>query len=110
MLSLNIDPTRRGSTMIKCAGCTLSALLGAIGATIAVVKFAVVALAALAGFAVVAAGLLAYLKREQWTKPAYRWARDTSGRWSMTPWTPAAPGAAGFEPVVEPTPADGAAG
>jgi hypothetical protein len=37
----------------------------------------------------VAAGLLAYLKREQWTKPAYRWARDTSGRWRMTPWTPA---------------------
>ena len=42
-----------------------------------------------AGTLVVAAALLAYLKREQWTKPAYRWARDTSGRWSATPWTPA---------------------
>jgi hypothetical protein len=48
----------------------------------------VVLLAALLGSTVVAA-LLAYLKREQWTKPAYRWARDTSGRWSATPWTPA---------------------
>ena len=31
----------------------------------------------------VAAGLLAYPKREEWTKPAYRWARDRSGRWSV---------------------------
>jgi hypothetical protein len=28
--------------------------------------------AALVGFVAVAVGLLAYLKREQWTKPAYR--------------------------------------
>ena len=68
--------------------CMMSLMVGAIIALIAVVKLTVVLLAALVGFTVVAA-LLAYLKREQWTKPAYRWARDTSGRWNATPWTPA---------------------
>ena len=68
--------------------CMTGPLVGAIIALIAVVKLTVVLLAALLGSTVVAA-LLAYLKREQWTKPAYRWARDTSGRWSATPWTPA---------------------
>jgi len=65
-----------------------SLLVGAIVALIVIVKLTVVLLATLVGFTVVAA-LLAYLKREQWTKPAYRWARDNSGRWSATPWTPA---------------------
>jgi hypothetical protein len=64
-------------------------LVRAIEAAITVVKVVVVLLAALAGFVVVAVGLLAYLKREQWTKPACRWARDQSGRWSATPWRPA---------------------
>ena len=68
--------------------CMTGLLVGAIVALIAIVKLTVVLLAALLGSTVVAA-LLAYLKREQWTKPACRWARDTSGRWSATPWTPA---------------------
>jgi hypothetical protein len=68
--------------------CMTSLLVGAIVAVVAIVKVTVVLLAALFGFTVVAA-VAAYLKREQWTKPAYRWARDTSGRWSATPWTPA---------------------
>jgi hypothetical protein len=67
----------------------IECMLRAIDAAIALAKFIVVLLAALVGFAVVAAALVAYLKREQWTKPAYRWARDTSGRWSVTPWTSA---------------------
>jgi len=50
------------------------------------VKVLVVLFAALAGFVAVAAAMLAYLKREQWVKPAYRWARDFSGRWNATPW------------------------
>ena len=74
---------------MKSIRCRVSPLLGALVAVVAVVKFTVVLLAAVVGFVVVAAGLLAYLKREQWAKPAYRWARDTSGRWRMTPWTPA---------------------
>ncbi len=66
----------------------IDCLLRAVEAAITTVKVTVVLLGALAGFVVVAAGLLAYLKREQWTKPAYRWARDQSGRWSATPWAP----------------------
>jgi hypothetical protein len=70
---------------MKSIRCRVGALLAALVAIVAVVKFTVILLAAIMGIAVVAAGLLAYLKREQWTKPAYRWARDTSGRWSATP-------------------------
>jgi len=65
----------------------VSALLGAVAATIAIVAFIVVVLAVLSGLAVVVA-VVAYLKRAKWTKPAYRWARATSGRWNVTPWTP----------------------
>jgi hypothetical protein len=73
---------------MKLIGCMVTMLLGPIVAVIAVVKFIGVLLAAFVGFVAVGAALIAYLKREQWTKPAYRWARDTSGRWNMTPWTP----------------------
>ena len=69
--------------------CMANLLLKAIAVISAIVKITVVLVAALAGFVTVAAGLLAYLKREEWIKPAYRWARDTSGRWSVTPWTSA---------------------
>jgi hypothetical protein len=85
---------------------TANALLRAIDAAVAVLKFVAVVLAVLVGLVVVAAAVVAYLKREQWTKPAYRWARDKSGRWGMTPWTPAEPGAAEPGAVVEPIPAD----
>ena len=61
-------------------------LMRAFDAAIIVLKFIVALFAALVGFSVVAA-VAAYLKREQWAKPAYRWARDTSGRWGATPWT-----------------------
>ena len=64
----------------------MRALLGLIAATMALVAFIIVVLAALSGLAVVV-GVLAYLKREQWTKPVYRWACATSGRWNITPWT-----------------------
>jgi hypothetical protein len=66
----------------------------AIGAAVAVVRFMVILLVELAALVVVVAAVVAYLKRDQWTKPAYRWARDQSGRWSATPWAPADPGAA----------------
>ena len=76
-------------TLVRRIDCTIRALLRAIDVAIAVVKVMVALFAALLGFVVVAAALLAYLKREQWTKPAYRWARDASGRWNITPWVPA---------------------
>jgi hypothetical protein len=74
--------------LVRRIDCTIRAVLRAIDVTIAVMKVLVALFAALLGFIVVAAALLAYLKREQWTKPAYRWARGTSGRWNITPWTP----------------------
>jgi hypothetical protein len=40
-----------------------------------------------AGVGAAALGGLAYWKREQWTMPAYRWAKDRSGQWRMTPWS-----------------------
>jgi hypothetical protein len=64
---------------------TLMAMVAAvIAAVIALVVFVVVALAALVA---VASAAIAYFKRDTWTKPAYRWARDKSGRWSRTPWS-----------------------
>ncbi len=62
-------------------------MLRAIDVAIALAKFIVFLVAALMGFVVVAVALVAYLTREQWAEPACRWARDTSGRWAMTPWT-----------------------
>ena len=76
--------------LVKCIDRTVRA----IAAAVAVVRFIVILFVELVALAVVAAGVVAYLKREQWTKPAYRWARDTSGRWSLTPWKPADPGGA----------------
>jgi hypothetical protein len=52
----------------------------------AIAKVVVALSAALVGFTAVVA-VVAYVKREQWTRPAYTWARSASGRWSVTPWT-----------------------
>jgi hypothetical protein len=77
----------------------LVALMAMVAAVIAFIVFVIVALTALAA---VAAAAVAYLKRDTWTKPAYkwtkdksgkvvtpayRWARDTSGRWNRVPWS-----------------------
>jgi hypothetical protein len=37
--------------------------------------------------AALAVAIVAYVKREEWTLPAYRWARDRTGQWRMTPWS-----------------------
>jgi hypothetical protein len=94
--------------LLKRIDCTVRALLRAIDVTIALVKAVVVLSAALAGLFAVGA-VVAYLKREQWTKPAYRWARDASGRWSFTPWAPAGADGAGPAPVAQPAPNDASA-
>ena len=88
MLPWTADSGAKGGAVMRSIGSMVNALLEAIAAVVAVAKLTVVLLAALVGFVVVAAGLLAYLKREEWTKPACRWVRDTSGRWRLTPWTP----------------------
>ena len=46
---------------------------------------AMAALAAIVALMVVVAAVVAYLKRETWTVPAYRQARDRTGQWGMTP-------------------------
>lgn len=63
----------------------LVATMAMVAAVIAFVVFVVVSLAAMVG---VVGAVVAYIKRETWTKPAYHWARDKSGRWSRTPWGP----------------------
>jgi hypothetical protein len=59
------------------AGCGLIGML----------MVAMAALAAIVAFMVVVGAVLAWLKRETWTLPAYRQARDRTGKWSVTPWS-----------------------
>ena len=40
-----------------------------------------------AWLAAIAAVIVAWIKREEWTLPAYRWTKDKTGRWSITPWS-----------------------
>ena len=61
----------------------LAALTALVAAVIAFIVFVMVALAALVA---VASAIVAYIKRDTWTKPAYKWTRDKSGRWKRTPW------------------------
>ncbi len=76
----------RTTTKVGGAVGGLFTLMALVTAVIAFIVFVMVALAALGA---VASAVIAYVKRDSWTKPAYRWARDTSGRWSKTPWSAA---------------------
>jgi hypothetical protein len=60
----------------------------AAGGLIGTMMVVMAALAAIAAFLVVVAAVVAYLKRETWTAPAYRKARDRTGEWGVTPWSP----------------------
>jgi len=82
-------------------GRLISALVGATVAIVAIAAFVAVVIAALAAFVAVVGGILAWVKRESWTKPAYRRARDKSGTWRFTPWHPADTGPRS-DAVVEP--------
>ena len=59
----------------------LTAASAAVAALVAAVVFV------FSGLAAIAAIIVAWVKREEWTLPAYRWSRDKTGRWSMTPWS-----------------------
>ena len=63
----------------------------AAGGLVGMMAVTVAALAALVALVVVAAAIVAYLKRETWTLPAYRKARDRTGEWSVTPWSAGPP-------------------
>jgi len=64
-----------------------TAIATCVGMLFVFVAFVMVVLASLTAFAaVVAAAVTAYVKRDTWTLPAYRWGRDRTGRWRVTPW------------------------
>ena len=58
------------------------------GLIMAVVAFIAFVFTVLALLAAVGSGVTAYVKRDTWTKPAYRWARDKSGQYRYVPWNP----------------------
>lgn len=65
-------------------------LLGPVTAVITAITMMIMFVVVFAAtLAAVGAIVTAVMKREDWTMPAYRWARDRSGRWSMTPWSSA---------------------
>ena len=67
---------------------TLWMLLGPVTAIITAVAMMIMFMAFLASaLAVVAAAVAAYVKRDDWTLPAYHWTRDRTGRWRVTPWS-----------------------
>ena len=63
-------------------------LLGPVTAIVTAVTMMIMFVALVTGgLALMAAAWTAYLKREDWTLPAYRWARDRTGSWRLTPWS-----------------------
>ena len=65
-----------------------TAIVTCVGMLFVFVAFVMAVLATLAAVAaVVAAAVTAYVKRDTWTLPAYRWGRDRTGRWRVTPWS-----------------------
>jgi len=78
----------------------VSGLVGAAVALVAVFAFIAVVVGAFVALVAVVGGILAWFKREQWTKPAYRYARDRSGQWRYTPWEPSPPAEAVVEPIT----------
>ncbi|HUK78472.1 MAG TPA: hypothetical protein VL117_12895 [Thermoleophilia bacterium] len=53
-----------------------------------VIAFIVFLLVAMIALLSVVGAVVAYIKRDTWTKPAYRWARDKSGQLRYVPWNP----------------------
>ena len=63
-------------------------LLVPVTAIVTAVAMMIVFMAFLASaLTVVAAAGTAYAKREDWTLPAYRWTRNRTGSWRVTPWS-----------------------
>jgi hypothetical protein len=62
-------------------------LLVPLTAIVTAVAMMVVFMAFLGSALTAVAALTAYVKREDWTLPAYRWTRNRTGRWRVTPWS-----------------------
>ena len=62
-------------------------LLVAAAVVAAIAALVIIVMTAMAAIAAVAAALVAYFKREKWTLPAYRWAREQTGKRGFVPWS-----------------------
>jgi hypothetical protein len=62
-------------------------LLVPVTAIVTAAAMMVMFMAFLASALTAVAAVTAYVKREDWTLPAFRWTRDRTGRWRVTPWS-----------------------
>jgi hypothetical protein len=62
-------------------------LLVPLTAIVTAVAMLVMFMAFLGSALTLVAAVTAYVKREDWTLPAYRWTRGRTGRWRVTPWS-----------------------
>jgi hypothetical protein len=62
-------------------------LLVPVTAIVTAVAMIVIFMAFLGSALTAVAAVTAYVKREDWTLPAYRWTRNRTGRWRVTPWS-----------------------
>ena len=62
-------------------------LLGPVTAIVTAVAMMIMFMAFLASALTFVAAVTAYVKREEWTLPAYRWTRNRTGSWRVTPWS-----------------------
>jgi len=74
--------------MMMRLGGLLGGLVSMMVMAVAVIAFVVFLFVALIAMLSVVGAVVAYIKRDTWTKPAYRWARDKSGRLRYVPWNP----------------------
>jgi hypothetical protein len=87
-LAATIPAVEKGVDSMKSKPNLWWMLLGPVTAIVTAVTMMIMFMAFLASaLAVVAAVATAYAKREDWTLPAYRWTRDRTGRWRVTPWS-----------------------
>ena len=75
--------------MMMRLGGLLGGLVSMMVMVAAVIAFIVFLFVALIAMLTVVGAVVAIIKRETWTKPAYRWARDKSGQLRYVPWNPA---------------------
>jgi hypothetical protein len=85
----------------KAIGGLAGLLLVAAAVVAAIAALVIIVMAAMAAIAAVAAALVAYFKRETWTLPAYRWARDQTGKRGFVPWSTGGGGSGNETPTTD---------
>ena len=81
------QPKEGVGSMKRTTAALLVPLTALVTAVLMVIAFVVFIMGVLAWLAAIAVAVTAYMKREDWTLPAYRWTKDRTGRWRVTPWT-----------------------